>query len=389
MAAPKQDKEKIAALVVKTKEVFADCLMPNGAVVAAPGHMPYFPARTHKSYLYVWPGRDAGFALTAGLLIGVDYYEPFLAWLWERAENFRKAPVHLKYAEGLLLRSYAISGGVHETPWQPDQNATLMWALQEYERKKTLAPRMQEIAEHLAGGLTKYWANTYFARPTQDLWEERIAHPLFKTNLTYTLASCSFALQWAGERFGRQAYTEDAEEMRGMVDAYAHDADAGYFVRRFGGSVRSIKAIDASMAGLVWPFSVFDQGDARLSDTVRAIEAKLLTPEGVMRYELDEYEGEMEMGGLHYKQGAGAWPLLTFWLSIAHSRLGNKEKAEEYFRLVINQVGDDLLIPEQLFPRHDPRVGIKPLLWSHAMFVHAAHELGYLERASEESPPRR
>ncbi len=36
-------------------------------------------------------------------------------------------------------------------------------------------------------------------------------------------------------------------------------------------------------------------------------------------------------------------------------------------------------IPEQFFPKDDPREGVKPLLWSHMMFVHAAKELGYIE----------
>ena len=75
--------------------------------------------------------------------------------------------------------------------------------------------------------------------------------------------------------------------------------------------------------------------------------------------------------------GAGAWPLLTFWMSIVQNKMGNRERAGKYFWLAVNQIRDDLLIPEQVFPEGDPRVGVKPLLWSHMMFVHAAKELGY------------
>ena len=82
---------------------------------------------------------------------------------------------------------------------------------------------------------------------------------------------------------------------------------------------------------------------------------------------------------MHYKMGAGTWPLLTFWLSIVCNKMGDRKKAEKYFWLILDQLDDDLLIPEQIFPKNDPRIGIKPLLWSHAMFIHAAVELGYIK----------
>jgi GH15 family glucan-1,4-alpha-glucosidase len=158
----------------------------------------------------------------------------------------------------------------------------------------------------------------------------------------------------------------------------AYDEKSGYFLRRFGGRVEGDKNIDASLLALVWPFEILKPNDKRIINTITAIENNIMDEKGVYRYQFDEYEGEIENTDLHYKMGAGAWPLLTFWMSIVQSKIGNKKKAEEYFWLVINQLEEDLLIPEQMFPKGDPRVGVKPLLWSHAMFIHAAVELGYI-----------
>jgi GH15 family glucan-1,4-alpha-glucosidase len=75
------------------------------------------------------------------------------------------------------------------------------------------------------------------------------------------------------------------------------------------------------------------------------------------------------------RQGAGAWPLLTFWLAIVQSRLGNRERALEIYQLGVENIAPDGYIPEQLFPAGDSRVGVRPLLWSHMMFVLATLEL--------------
>ncbi len=375
----KQDsfsQNKINNLVNKSKEILRDCFLPNGCLVAAPSFMPYYPKEA-KSYLSSWPGRDTGFSLTAGLILGKDYFPEVLTWLWERAENFQSAPFHLNYSEGLILRSYYPNGRIREGSFQPDQNGTLLWAISEYSKNKKLSPLTEKVAEKLAGGLVKHWQASYFSIPTEDLWEERIAHPNFKTNFTYSLAADSCGLFWAGKYFSRKAWQETSLVMKNLIDSFAFNNDSGYFLRRFGGTIKPVAGIDASMLGLVWPFSLIDPSDKRIITTVAAIEEKLITREGIMRYEFDEYEGEMEMGWFHFKQGAGAWPLLNFWLAIVLNKMDRKNDAEKYFWQVLDQIDDDLLIPEQLFPKKDPRVGVKPLLWSHMMFIHAAKELGY------------
>src|SRR3989344_551463 len=120
---PPADIIKLKSTSIK---VFNDCLLPNGCFVAAPSHMPYYPSGA-KSYMYAWPGRDLGFSLAAMLLLGNDYYEQTLRWLWERAEDFKQAE-NPKFL-GLIYRSYHPNGLIREHQFQPDQGATLIWSI--------------------------------------------------------------------------------------------------------------------------------------------------------------------------------------------------------------------------------------------------------------------
>jgi GH15 family glucan-1,4-alpha-glucosidase len=148
----------------------------------------------------------------------------------------------------------------------------------------------------------------------------------------------------------------------------------GYFVRSYGKIPD--KRIDASIIGLVYPFAVYDANDPRILSSIKEIEEKLIINGGVHRYEHDEYDGWM-LEQRHRKKGAGAWPLLNFWLSIYYSIQGDREKAERYYNWVLEKmIGRDYL-PEQIF-ENAIQVSVSPLLWSHTMFALASKQLGFI-----------
>ena len=74
----------------------------------------------------------------------------------------------------------------------------------------------------------------------------------------------------------------------------------------------------------------------------------------------------MREGKLRCK-GAGAWPLLNFWMSIYHAMRGDKEKAERYYEWVLNRLKSPY-IPEQIF-ENELQKSVRPLVWAHAMFA--------------------
>lgn len=369
-----EDYQKLQKLLKKSRTVFQDSLLPNGCLIAAPAHMPYYPTNA-LSYLYAWPGRDLGFNTTAALDLNIDVFDSVLKWIWQRAEGYRSG-IHGN-PPGLIYQDYHPNGRIHFGALQPDQTGTLLWAIATYAKKHTLSPLMVKMVKLSSDALIAIWHTNHFRTPIEDLWEERIAHHRFKTNITYTLAAVVGGLESCFAITKNKRALKTAEQMKRLILQNAYDKTRGYFLRRFGPTINDTN-LDASMLGLVWPFNIVSPKHTKMRHTLTAIE-KILTDElGVYRYQFDDYEGELESGHIFYKQKAGAWPLLTFWLAIVLHKASQKTKAKKYFWQTIKLVDRSLFIPEQFFPKKDKRIGVKPLLWSHMMMVHAAKELGYL-----------
>ena len=64
-------------------------------------------------------------------------------------------------------------------------------------------------------------------------------------------------------------------------------------------------------------------------------------------------------------------------MSIYFSKKNNKLKALKYYKRVLDDLKKEKFIPEQIFG-NNIQVSVKPLCWSHSMFVIASKELGYL-----------
>jgi GH15 family glucan-1,4-alpha-glucosidase len=54
---------------------------------------------------------------------------------------------------------------------------------------------------------------------------------------------------------------------------------------------------------------------------------------------------------------------------------GDREKAEKCYQWVLEKMIGNAYLPEQIF-ENNIQVSVSPLLWSHAMFVLAAKQLG-------------
>ncbi|GGR11700.1 hypothetical protein GCM10010196_00070 [Agromyces mediolanus] len=109
--------------------------------------------------------------------------------------------------------------------------------------------------------------------------------------------------------------------------------------------------------------------------TIERLERELTVGDGVHRYLDDTF------------YGGGQWPLLSCFLGIAHARAGELARARELLAWAAStadadgampeQVGQHLLAPERVaewVERWGPVA--RPLLWSHAMLLRLAVELG-------------
>ena len=355
-------KEKVGRLVHKSKEIISDSALENGAIVAGNSDKAYYP-KAAKDYHYVWP-RQAAFICAAAQLVGIDtIQEPFFGWLTERPEDFKK--------EGKLFNSYTVNGRIRLRQFEPDQAGTVLWAIHQfYQKTPSHARRQEALIRRLADGLADDWQEKYFFTNTVDLWGEtkRQTSTLVENNHTYSLAACAHGLRRADAMLKNDRWKRAADQMAlRLNDAYRPKQKM--FVRNHGQI--DDPNVDASLLGLTFPFTVVEPTDERMRRTVERIEATLVANGGVHRYQFDYYDGEGSA-----QEGGGAWPLLNCWLAIYWVLAGDTTKAMRAYQWVVERVGDDELIPEQVF--QDSRQGVKPLAWSHAMFIFASYHLGLL-----------
>ncbi len=238
-----------------------------------------------------------------------------------------------------------------------------------------------------------------------DIWEERDAFPDLRECLSYSLAACAHGMRCADELLPNKIWRDTADSMLEVL----LDGNKNGLVRTFGDVINMSEkptvfhtvaerhsantGIDASLMGLLYPFEIYSADDSIMLEALDRIEAVLGNGRGgIFRYESDRYDGCTDYyGGLAKfpilrgfapprgrDKGAGAWPLLSLWMSICRSAAGdeeNRERALWYMDWVIKNAADGL-IPEQVFPEGSPQVGVSPLCWAHAMFVTASYTLG-------------
>lgn len=356
---------KIQKIITASKEVIKDCALEDGAVVAANTDKPYSPKEA-GDYRYVWI-RDAAFVCVAAEYLKLPIQEPFFRWVAERPEDFDR--------DKLLYSNYSTNGRIATMgkQFQADQMGALLWAIHHfYKSNLKEALKFKGLIEQLADGLCAHWDKDHFSLSTTDLWEaiERKTSARLKNNFTYSLAACARGLFCANEIAPNHFWKETAMQMIGMVND-AYDKEKRYFLRNRGRI--SDYNVDASLLGLVYPFEICEPLDERIVNTALEMEKTIVENGGVHRFQFDYFDSEGSS-----QEGGGAWPVLNCWVSIYWQLAGNKEKALRYFNWVVERAPKfNHYLPEQYFA--DPiRIGIYPLAWSHAMFVIAAHYLGYL-----------
>lgn len=359
--------ERVVKVWDASKLVIEDCVLKNGALVAANSIGGYYPAEA-KYYHYIWP-RDGAFTCMAADIAGIHtIQEPFFDWIRERAEDL--------WESGLLYEKYFANGLQAEHRFQPDQGSSILLAIRDhFKSDMSQVEKYRDLVQQLARGYCDHWDGDQFKLVTNDLWEERHTFPDLKENFSYALAACAHGLWAANEMFPNERYERVAGEMRDIL--MNHFADKKYFYRSFG--LLNDDRIDASMLGLIWPFPMVAPNDEIARNTVKEIEDKLVKFGGVYRYEHDEYDGWIKKGW-YRKKGGGHWPLLTFWLAIVLDKMGRREDALKYYNNVLDIANpENGFLPEQVF-QNNIQKAIAPLCWSHNMFILATKELGLLDK---------
>ncbi len=375
-------------ILEKSKEVLMNCCLPNGAIIAADVNNPIYPSNV-KWYGFVWE-RDAAYILRALLLLGkYKIIENHFNWCLNRADGIREGFFAHKYfpngtvagdfdidIEKVGVKNKKLIKNFIETKlfyvqFQPDGPASLLWILYEYSKHKNVE-KFRELVEILANGICKHWKKTHFSLPNYDLWEERVALPDYEQNHIYTLAACIKGLDCALKIEENEKWKNVREQMKKVFeDCYNYAKEKGCFPRTYGKEGKIDNTPDSSLLALVWPWEIVEAHDEVMCKTVGKILQKNEINGGIIRYEGDKYDGRVKRTKLELC-GAGAWPILNYWVSIYFYLRGEKERALKYFNWV-NKRSLDGYLPEQI--KNDKPASIIPLAWSHAMFVIALNFL--------------
>jgi len=334
-----------AGLAARSVAVIREYQDESGAYLAAP-----FPAQYRNAWL-----RDGSFVADAMSASGdEESAERFFSWCARVVE--RRAA---RMGGGEILDGRFTAGG-EDVPgeWsaaQLDGYGSWVWALGRHARRHGVDPAPWTPAAELS---LRYVAASW-ARPAFDWWEERKGvHMVTLAALHAGLTSGLVSERWAHGA---------AKEIKAAV---VEDA-AGRGLSATLGEAR----LDASLLAVAAPFGLFDPGDPLVDRTVSAIESELVYEGGVHRHGEDEF------------YGGGLWLLLASLLGLHYARTGREEDAWEQLDWVLHRASDDGLLPEQVddhllrpeqrdvwVERWGPPA--RPLLWSHAMFLTLALELG-------------
>lgn len=74
-------------------------------------------------------------------------------------------------------------------------------------------------------------------------------------------------------------------------------------------------------------------------------------------------------------EGQNPWPIATLWMAMYYNQKGEKEKAEECIKFVVNSCNEHGLLAEQVDNKTMTSNWVIGLGWSHAMFVLSQKEI--------------
>ncbi len=335
----------LVALVGTTTRLFDECLLPNGALIEAPTHLPFYPPGARDAFR-CRPGTLISFAISTMDVLGRDLRAPLLRWIRDRAAGFAD--------DGLLRRAYAVHGPVLDAAHDVIGSGLLLWAIN-VRPQRAQHDVAQQVTRGIASALAVRWDGNAFRDHPSAEGACRAAE----------LAAAELGLRVAGTALDIGEWSRIADVMRQRRDEVIETLSAP------AGSPTSDerdRLVEAHLT-LAWPGS-HDVGvpGARLVDWAeRAVGLHERGPEA---------DQEEDASPVHL---TGLQPAELFWLATARAAMGETEHAKGYYDLGLSLADADGHFPEAAGHQAiDPSP--KPALLAHLLFLHAADALGYLKK---------
>ncbi|HTN56883.1 MAG TPA: glycoside hydrolase family 15 protein [Protaetiibacter sp.] len=363
------DREALAAIALEGRALIRGLQEPSGAYPASPTFSAY------RGYSWFRDGAFIADAMSAGG--DPASAEAFFDWCARVIVDRRSQVERIVAAaeagtpvadEDMLAARFAFDGGDGSDEWwdfQLDGYGSWVWAVGAHVTRHGADPARWLDAIGLS---VRYLASSWH-RPCFDWWEmhaDKVHSSTLGCVAAGLVAATALGLDPELTDLARTTAAEVEQALR------RDGARGGHLVKWVGSD-----AVDASCAALVGPMGVLPGDDPLAVSTLREIDTQLTVDGGTHRFLADTYFG------------GGQWPLLGCFLGLAWIRAGRPERAVELLRFAASTAHDGGM-PEQV-DRHllDPSFveewverwgpSADPLLWSSAMFLRLAAELGVVE----------
>jgi GH15 family glucan-1,4-alpha-glucosidase len=358
----------LGALLDRSRAVITSLQEPNGAYPASPTFSAY------RGYCWL---RDGAFVADGVSSAGeVDSASRFFDWCAMVVERHGQRIAEIVAAEAagapladerMLPARFTFDGALGHDDWwdfQLDGYGTWLWAASAHATRHGL-----DVSRWTrAAALTVDYLLSSWQRPCFDWWEEH-SEAVHTSTLGCIAAGLSAAAESGlvtGDRAAR-ALAGAARVRATLTDDCVVD---GHLVKWVGSS-----AVDASLSALIAPLGVVDAASDLARETLAAVASQLEVDGGVHRFLDDTF------------YGGGRWPLLSCFLGLASAAAGDHESARRLLDWAASTATDEGMLPEQvdghLLSPGDRQEWIDrwgpvatPLLWSHAMVLRLAAELG-------------
>jgi isomaltose glucohydrolase len=364
---------ELRQLAQRSVEIIAEHQDVGGAYPASP---------TFLVYRYSW-FRDGSFIADAMSRAGAaESADRFFGWcasvLNDRADHVGRLVERARRGEPIgrdehLPTRYTLSGADVDEDWwdfQLDGYGAWMWALdahlrRHHRRHDSVAPAIRAAIAVCAEYLTTFWD-----QPCYDWWEEHAdgIHPSTLASIhagLIAVGTTELATEELSERCG---HTASMIRHRILTDGVRD----GHLVKMVGDD-----RVDASLIACCTPFRAVDPAGPIAEATYHQI-LHDLAPDGVHRYLGDTFFG------------GGRWVVLAGFVGWHEVGTGRTDAARARLEWMYDHATSVGHLPEQVVEHcFDPtRVEVwvdkwgpvaTPLLWSHAMYLILADELGLLE----------
>ena len=144
------------------------------------------------------------------------------------------------------------------------------------------------------------------------------------------------------------------KEIKKYIDTNMYDEKRNILKRNIKDDI-----VDISMIGTTVPFNMYEPNEKRVKNTSEKINMTLRTYTG----------GYLRFEGDHYRGGKNPWSISTLWMAMYYNKIGEKEKAEECIKFIVNSANEHGLIGEQIDNSTMQPNWVIGLAWAHAMFI--------------------